>query len=291
MIISLSCVVVFPAIVWATGSLLTSPVNQPIGEPPVDIIANPVEFSSLSGSTIRGWFIRGKQDAGVIVLMHGVRANRLNMIERARFLSRAGYSVLLFDFQAHGESKGENITFGYLESRDAQAAVDFVRSSFPKERIGVVGISMGGAAVLLAKPQLNVDAVVLEMVYPTIEQAVSNRITARLGNWAMILTPLLTWQIRPRLGIGVNAMRPIDNVNAINSPKLFIVGADDDHTTLAESNQFFATASEPKDIWVIPKAKHVDFYPLVRDEYEQKVVQFFEKHLRQSITNSSNEKS
>jgi hypothetical protein len=30
---------------------------------------------------------------------------------------------LLFDFQAHGESIGCHITFGYLEGRDAAAAV------------------------------------------------------------------------------------------------------------------------------------------------------------------------
>jgi alpha/beta superfamily hydrolase len=52
--------------------------------------------------------------------MHGVRANRLSMVERARFLSYAGYSVLLFDFQGHGESTGQHITFGYLESKDAR---------------------------------------------------------------------------------------------------------------------------------------------------------------------------
>ena len=44
--------------------------------------------------------------------------------------------VLLFDFQAHGESTGEHITFGYLE-RDAQAAIDFLRRA-PDEKVGVL---------------------------------------------------------------------------------------------------------------------------------------------------------
>lgn len=273
--------VVFLATVWITGSLLSSSVNQPIGEPPPDIAAEAVQFPSLSGATIHGWFIQGKENSGAIILMHGVRANRLSMLERARFLSRAGYSVLLFDFQAHGESDGRNITFGYLESRDAQAAVSFVRSRSPKEKIGVIGVSMGGAAVLLAKPQLDVNAVVLEMVYPTIEQAVSNRITTRLGSWATILAPLLTWQLKPRLGISAGEMRPIDYVGANNLPKLFIAGANDEHTTLEESNQLFAAASEPKELWIVPNAKHVDFYPLVKEEYEQRVLLFFKKHLRE----------
>ena len=144
-----------------------------------------------SGSTIHGWFIPGQKGAGAIVLMHGVRANRLAMVGRARFLSRAGYTVLLFDFQAHGESPGAHITFGYLERRDAVAAVRFMRANAPGEKVGVIGVSMGGAAALLATPPLEVDAMVLEMVYPTIDQAVSNRLTMRLVGWARVLTPLL----------------------------------------------------------------------------------------------------
>src|SRR5688500_12469407 len=148
------------------------------------------------------------------------------MVDRARFLSRAGFAVLLFDFQAHGESSGEHITFGYLESRDAQAAVEFLRTNAQGERIGVIGESMGGAATLLASPALDADAMILEMVYPTINQAVRNRLTRRLGGWAGILTPLLTWQLEPRLGIDADALRPIDKVGAIRVPKLFIVGAE-----------------------------------------------------------------
>ncbi len=275
-------IVFFVATIWVVGGLLSYPVNERIGESPSDIPAQTVQIQSLSGSTIHGWFLQGKENAGAIILMHGVRANRLAMLDRARFLSRKGFSVLLFDFQAHGESVGSNITFGYLESRDAQAAVDYVHSLLPREKIGVVGVSMGGAAFLLAKPNLQVNAVVLEMVYPTIEQAVSNRITSRLGNWSSIFTPLLTWQMKPRLGIDVKDLRPIDNVGSINIPKLFIVGEKDEHTTLEESNALFAAANEPKELWIIQNAKHVDFYQLVKKEYEQKVSTFFEKHLQEN---------
>ena len=49
------------------------------------------------------------------------------MVERASFLRRAGYSTLLIDFQATGETKGDRITFGWKESRDVLAAVEFIR--------------------------------------------------------------------------------------------------------------------------------------------------------------------
>jgi len=265
---------------WLAGTVLTAPAPQSTGNLPSDLAGTPVQFPSASGATIKGWFIPGKKGAGAIVLMHGVRANRLSMLDRARFLSQADYAVLLFDFQAHGESTGEHITFGYLESMDAQAAVSFLRSSAPGEKIGVIGVSMGGAAALLASPPLDVNAMVLEMVYPTIDQAISNRLTMRLGGWASSLTPLLSWQLKPRLGIGAEALRPIDHIGRISSPKLLIAGAEDQHTTLAESRQMFEAASEPKELWVVSAAKHVDLYSLNKKEYEQHIMSFFDKYLR-----------
>ena len=92
--------------------------------------------------------------------------------------------------------------------------------------------------------------------------------------------PLLTWQLKPRLGIDVKDLRPIDYVGEINSPKLFIAGEKDEHTTIDESQTLFAAASEPKELWIVPDAKHIDFYLLVKEEYEQKVLSFFEKNLR-----------
>ena len=55
---------------------------------------------------LSGWFIAGRPGGGAVVLMHGVRGNRLAMLRRARLLHAEGFSVLLFDFQAHGESTG-----------------------------------------------------------------------------------------------------------------------------------------------------------------------------------------
>lgn len=265
---------------WLAGSYLTAPANQSIGSLPSDITGSSVQFPSESGSTIHGWFIPGKKGVGAVVLMHGVRANRLSMLDRARFLTRAGYSVLLFDFQAHGESAGLHITFGYLESKDAQAAISFLRSNAPDEKIGLIGVSMGGASALLASSPLDVNAMALEMVYPTLKQAISNRLTMRFGDWASVLTSLLSWQLKPRLGIDAEALRPIDKVGSIRAPKLFIVGAKDQHTSLEESRQMFNAASEPKELWAIPEAGHVDLYQMAKKEYEQRVLDFFKQNLQ-----------
>ena len=122
-------VLVAIAAVWITTDFLIAPAPQIVGNLPNDLPGKSVQFSSESGSTVRGWFIPGKPGGGAVALMHGVSSNRLSMLDRARFLSHAGYTVLLFDFQAHGESTGNHITFGALESKDAQAAIHFLREN------------------------------------------------------------------------------------------------------------------------------------------------------------------
>ena len=77
------------------GSVLTAPAPRPVGDPPAELAARKVQFQSQSGATIHGWFVPGKKGAGAIILMHGVRANRLSMLTRARFLNQAGF---LFSF-------------------------------------------------------------------------------------------------------------------------------------------------------------------------------------------------
>jgi len=42
--------------------------------------------------------------------------------------------------------------------------------------VGVIGVSLGAASLVLAKPDPAPSAVVLESMYPTIEEAVSNRL-------------------------------------------------------------------------------------------------------------------
>src|SRR6476620_6577537 len=192
----------------SVGWLLAHPAQTAIGNPPADLNAEPVTFASDSGATVHGWWCPVQNDNGTALLLPGIRANRLSMVERARFLRRAGYSVLLIDFQATGETKGDHITFGWKESRDVLAAVDFLRHIDPTDRIAIIGSSLGGAAALLAAPPLKVDALVLEEVYPTIEIATRNRMENYLGRIGRMMTPMLMNQLHWRLGVSASQLRP-----------------------------------------------------------------------------------
>lgn len=265
---------------WLAGNSLTSPVPAIVGSCSSDIACENVEFASESGSNIKGWFLKGQENKGVVVIMHGLRSNRLNLIERTKFLHNAGYSVLAFDFQGSGESIGKQLTFGYLESRDANASLKFIKQKLPNEKVGVLGISMGGAAFLLQKETEKADALILEMVYPTIQKAIENRLNLWIFNGAEYLSPLMTQQFPIRLGVSVDELRPLDKIKSVTCPTFVIAGENDHHTTLAESRQLFDTANQPKELWIVPQAEHGDLHKISPKEYEEKVLGFFQKTLQ-----------
>lgn len=261
---------------WWLGAQFHAPRLYPIGPPPEDLSAQTVTFAGSSNASLKGWLLPAPGSSAGVVLMHGRGGDRRSMLSRARFLQQAGYWALVFDFQANGESPGKHYGSGYLEAEDARAAVRYLRTRARVRRIGIVGFSLGGAAALLGRHgPLSVDAMVLEAVYPTIEAALANRLRLYLGSWAGGLYPLFTWQLKPRLGIGPERLRPIERIATVACPVLIIAGEHDRRTTVDESLGLFHAAPTPKHLWIIPGAKHEDFYRFAPSEYQGRVLEFF----------------
>jgi fermentation-respiration switch protein FrsA (DUF1100 family) len=261
----------------SVGWMLGRPVQVRIGDPPADLNAEPVNFESNSGANVHGWWCPVRNSRGAILLLPGIRANRLSMLDRAHFLRRAGYSVLLIDFQATGETKGDRITFGWKESRDAIAAVNFIRNTEPASRVAVIGSSLGGVATLLATPPLKVDALILEAAYPTIEIATTNRLENYFGPLGRFAAPLLLKQLHMRLGISANDLRPIDHIANVDCPVFIMSGERDRTTTQEDTEALFSRAQSPKQLWFVPKAGHIDLHKAAPPEYEERVLKFLEK--------------
>jgi fermentation-respiration switch protein FrsA (DUF1100 family) len=261
----------------SVGWMLGHPVQVRIGDPSADLNAEPVNFESDSGANVHGWWCPVGNSRGAVLLLPGIRANRLSMVGRARFLHRAGYSVLLIDFQATGETKGDRITFGWKESRDVIAAVNFVRNAEPAGRVAIIGSSLGGVATLLATPPLKIDALVLEAVYPTIESATRHRLENYLGPFGQFAAPLLLKQLHMRLGISADDLRPIEHMANVGCPVFIMSGEKDRHTRPEDTRSLFSRAQSPRQLWFVPEAGHVDLHKAGGSEYESRVLTFLEQ--------------
>ena len=267
-------------IIYLAGTHLTKAHQTTIGSIPTNLKnTREVSFPSKSGSELSGWFLEAKQGKGGVLLLHGVRSNRLQMLNRARFLQEAGYDVLLFDFQAHGESLGEQITFGHLEALDAESAYDYLEDRLCQPSVGVIGVSFGGASALLGDVKLKAKVLILESVYPTIEEAIDNRLEIYLGSLGAYFSPLLRVQLKPRLGIGVDDLKPIEQLKDVKGAVMIVGGVEDKHTTMKETNRMFEKAKEPKELWLVEGAGHIDFDKVDKEKYEEKILFFLEKYM------------
>lgn len=253
---------------WLLGSQLIGAVNHPVPLPthfPAQVVALPG-----SGYAIAAWWLDQGGGSPVVLLLHPIRADRSSMVSRAKLLSSRGFSVLLIDLQAHGETPGAAITLGAREAADVRAAFEWLKRTVPGRRIGVIGCSLGGAAVLLGPQPAGFDAVVLEAVYPRVAGAIENRIRIRLGPLAPLLVPVLLVQLQPRLHVSPWDLEPIRSIPRLGSPVLVVAGSRDRHTTLAESQELFQAAG----------ARHQDFLSFDPAAYASEVIGFLLEHLR-----------
>lgn len=247
---------------WAMASSLTQPVNHPVKMPSAWF--DNFVFRGTHGSVARSGSV-----ARCALLLHGIRADRSTMIARARFLKSLGFTSAALDLQAHGETPGEQITLGHLEARDAANGVDYLKSQLHCRKVVVIGQSLGGAAALLGPAAQTADALVLESVFPTIEDAIRNRVQSRLGVMGTALAPLLYWQIPLRLDVPLERLHPVDAIRSVKVPVFIMGGGLDPSTPPAETRRLFAAVPGRAQLWFAPKATHEDLYDHDRKAYER----------------------
>jgi uncharacterized protein len=242
-----------------------------------------VTFAASDGLTLHGVWIPASGSPGsdkAVVILHGHGGSMDYDIQRAPFFHTAGFNVLLFDFRAHGRSAGRLATFGYLERRDVQGAVAFLKGR-GIQRIGLLGFSYGGMASMLAAP-----------LCPEVGAVVSDGGPARLRT-AMVCRcgemGLPRWLARPlvwltvvmtslRLGANLFHYEPIRWVGKIAPrPILFVHGELDRY--LSDFDELYAAAGEPKEAWRLPGVGHTKASEVYPEEFYQRVVGFFTDNL------------
>ena len=263
----------------AAGEIGASPYPGRVGAPPAGLGAETVAVPVRARAPLAGWWVPAPDTAAAIVLLHGHTDDRTQMLDRARLFADEGYAVLLADLPAHGESAGERVTFGVLERFAASAAVDYARARGHR-RVGVVAVSLGAAAASMAGEYLDVDALVLESMFPTFEAAVRNRARRFLGPLSPSAARALLGEVPHQLGVPADSVRPVVGLARTDQPTFVIGGAEDRYTPPAETRAVFEAAPEPRELWIVEGTRHEDYFEAAPEEYRARVLGFLDRHLR-----------
>jgi fermentation-respiration switch protein FrsA (DUF1100 family) len=251
-----------------------------------------VDFFSRDSLRLSGWYIPALAPNGqimgiisnspTIIVAHGYRKSKASYLEFAHWLWMAGYNVFMLDFRGHGYSEGPRGTsIGYMERLDVLGAVDYLNQRGLR-RLGIVGVSMGAAAAILAASENQyLRAVVADSSYSHLYRSITNQIGTLYKVPRFPAAPVARWAfdaIAEHHGFKSELANPADYVHLIAPRPLFLIhGEADSLTGVVNSRILYKKAQGPKELWTIPGVEHVKAFKARPDEYRQRVLDFFAK--------------
>jgi alpha-beta hydrolase superfamily lysophospholipase len=240
-----------------------------------------VECMTQDGLRLAGWVIAPPHPRGTVALFHGVRHNRAQTLTRVAMLFQAGYRCVAFDHRCHGQSPGRKVSFGYNESRDVEAVLDFVDEHWPEQPVAAIGISMGAAALCFAGHRASrLNACILESLYHDIASALHNRIGTKFPVWLSRFTRGLIWVTEMRLGLKLAQVTPADHIAELApTPLLLLTGTDDPLASPADLQRLSHRFGHPCQQAHIAGAHHDNLCTKDPDAYRRVVLEFLERQL------------
>lgn len=262
---------------WVTPRREAGPVE------PLPVHGDEVWFPSLDGTRLHGLWIPGRENYPTIVLCHGYFKSLAEPLDVGMELNAAGYNVLLFDFRACGQSGGRFTTVGWKETWDVQAAVRYVGHRYGRRPVGVLGISMGAAAAIIAAAQSQeIAALVVDSSFADLEGVMRKKIPDFAPVRLLVPFGWLSVLIGELMAGGrLRRLRPVDYVGHLSPrPVLFIHGERDSYIPHEQALELFEAAGEPKETWTAPGSDHAVGRLDHPEEYMARVLAFFDRYLR-----------
>lgn len=235
------------------------------------------------GIKVVGWFIPS-QNGATIIAQHGYKGTRGEMLNEAEMLYRHGYGVLITSVRAHDHSEGEVISFGYYEMQDLDAWYAYLisRSDVDPARVGMLGNSLGGSLVIqYAATNPGIRAVIANSAFSSLDDTINTSVERFTGLPAFPFAPMIVFWAENELGLETSEINAKAWIGSISPRPIFLMQGGADQTVSASSGQLlYDAAKEPKTLWYEPNIGHTAFDRDMPQEYERRVIEFFDRYLK-----------
>ena len=292
-VVALLLVIVIAATVigWFEGPTFLHPVRRPLTQSLIheaDQYLAPIRYTreqfdviANDGTPLRGWAIApANANGNWLLLFHGVSDNRAGMIGPARILLEAGYSVVMMDSRAHGESGGAIATYGWLERNDAHAVVSALETSKHPKHIFALGESMGGGIALqTAAADPRIEAVIAESPFASLHEAAYDYAglhkSILLGKTLFASGALAMLYHGQRIsGLPASRISAEAAVAQRAFPILLICDEADMILPCRHAERIFNAAVGPKELWRVPGAYHTGALGVEPQEFRRRILAF-----------------
>ena len=246
-----------------------------------------VSIVAADGVALRAWFIEPEHANGnAVIFLHGVTDNREGMGGFARLFLAHGYSALLIDSRAHGESGGILATYGVLERDDVHRWVSWLYGKHNATCVYGLGESMGAAILvqsLASEPRF--CGAIAESPFATFRDGAYSKFSemSGLGLWfgktlgrPMIESGLL--YARLRYQVDLTEANPVYAVEHSTVPLLLIHGGADHNIFPVNSEKLHRADSSHSELWEVPGAFHTGAWSRDPQGFESRVLQWCSVH-------------
>ena len=247
-----------------------------------------VMIPSFDALRLHGWWMASSKDSATVVMIHGVKKNRTDVLRAAVALRHAGFNVLVFDGRAHGNSEGRYVTYGYYERRDVETAIQWLiaERGIDSDRIGLAGESMGAAIAL----QVAAESPFVRAVWADSPFASLRRVTEEFASRVtrlpqVVLSPVLWTTIRManyRGKFNVESVNPLKHADQIKCPVFLVHGTLDQVIAANHSRDIHSALLGDKEIWIVEGGSHARSirHRHTKREYIERLVRFFSEKLK-----------
>ena len=225
-----------------------------------------------------------------ILFVHGYNYPWIGALKYLRMLLDLGFNVFVPDMQAQGESQGDYITFGALESDDCLEWLSQIQkcaqtNGFDRARIGIMGESMGAVTALMSMAKVNFSELPLEnrplfciadCPFSDWDSQMVLQGQKRFGFNPSPLLPLVKSIIRRRAGADMDEVSAVKAAAAIKVPVLLFHGTAEPLVPYTMSQEI-AKANPDITLCLIEGAKHMNCYTTNPKEYRRQIEALLEK--------------
>lgn len=256
--------------------------------PRMEIFLNPkdiglpyedIDLKTEDGKLLKGWLIYSEKGKGIIICLHGYPANKSDILPVIDFLYPE-FSLLLFDFRAHGESEGRVCYFGLKEFIDVKSAIDFIKKDKRTKNlpIGIWGYSFGGAVGIIFTAKYDeIKAIATDSAFANFPDMVKSYYK-NLGPLKYIFSSFSIFLGRYVFKSDFKENSPENFINKLKCPILIIHSRNDEFVPFSHAERLYKNANDPKEIYVV-EGSHTGLDRAYTDEYRKKVKNFFISYL------------
>lgn len=244
-----------------------------------------VHFAASDGVALAGWLVVASPTSPTVILVHGFKGNRVQMLPWARYLYAAGYNVLLYDSRGCGESAGWAFGVGASEPADIVGAVRYLQHTpdLKARQFAALGVSLGaGDVVLAAAREPALRAVIADSPWADERPQLDHMASIPLGPLQLPVLPYEPALVDALVGARLEAASPATAAASLAPHALLVItSADDGNSTTSPADQqrLYAAARQPKAHWVAPHGGHAGALAANTDEYEARTLAFLRQYL------------